>query len=342
MTQKTNQPEEEINYTQFFNLIEKLFVVLNQFVKNLIGFIYQGITKSFDFLVKNFLKVVGAGLIGVIIGFVADYNAAPEYYSTMVVKPNYQSGRQLYKNIAYYNELVKQGNVSQLEKIFLITNEEAESITGFYIEPVIEENELLSSFGNYIKSIDSVSALNMDYESYKENYPLYAYKQQLITVEATNNKIFKSLENNILNDIVNNQYFKSLEDSENEIIDRNTAYLSNSLENIDSLRTLYNKVILLEAQKEESSGTNINMASIPEGNKEVDLFVQERTVNEKLDQIGRLKVDKTEIINVVSNFQSTGFEKRSLLDKSATKIGVFAMLLMFLVLVVLEIRAIRL
>jgi hypothetical protein len=333
MSEKTSHSEEEIDLGQLFRLIGKGFNKFGDLITGIFRFGWNLIIQIVLFFMKHTLKFCIAIFIGAVIGFGVDYSGDPEYEASMVVRPNYSSGRQLYKNIAYYDELVKQKNFNLLSTTFGISEEQAQTLVSFEIEPVINDNYMLSTYDEFLSSIDSTVALNFEYESYTENFKNYSFSEHEIVVVSNSNTIFDKLENAIVQGIVNNEYFEKLESAEKLILARNEDYLTSSLQNVDTLRQVYQEVLLAEAKKQTSQGTNINMASSTKESKELELFQEEVRINKGLDGINRTRVKKVEILNIISSFQKIGFKKNRLLDRSTLRFSVLAFfgLLAFLV-----------
>jgi hypothetical protein len=132
--QKNN--EEEIDLGSLFVLIGKGF---SKFF-NFIGSIFKGI---FNFLIiiliffkQHFIKIAIAALVGVVAGVFLEVKKKDLYGSDLLVKPNFESTRQLYNNINYYNDLVRQKKTADLAEIFNLDESTAASFKRFTIDEV--------------------------------------------------------------------------------------------------------------------------------------------------------------------------------------------------------------
>ena len=65
---------------------------------------------------------------------------------------------------------------------------------------------------------------------------------------------------------------------------------------------------ILDDAKKESSGTNIDLGSRNKSVKELDLFDTNRKLNNDLTKIAKDKSEKSEVINIISNFQPVGYK----------------------------------
>lgn len=329
MSDNTSPKDEEIDLGQLFTLVGKGFTKIAAFIQSILNFILNLVLGILLFFKRHFIKFGIVVILGFIIGWLVDKAKDPEFEASLVVKPNYGSGRQLYKNIAFYDELIQQENYHLLSETFGISLEEAQTLVSFEIEPVINENYMLSTYDDFLSSIDSTVALNFVYESYTNNFKDYSFSEHEIKVTSTINNVFIKLEEVIVSGVKGNSYFQKLEESERIILDRNESYLETTLQEVDTLRKVYTEVLIKESEKETSQGTNISMASSQESTKELSLFAQENKINEEKNRLTRSEVRNIEIINVISSFQKIGFRNNELIVKWKVRIPlVFAMLLL--------------
>lgn len=338
MSDKTSRSEEEIDLGQLFTLIGRGSSKLGGFVGNLFQFMFSIILAVIFFIKKHIVKLVAAGLLGLLIGLVFELTGDVRYEASMVVKPNYESGRQLYKNIAYYDELVRQENIELLSSTFNISKQEAESIKSFEIEPITNENFVLSKYDDFVASLDSTISLNLEYDEYKNEFPEYSFFQHKIIVVSTANDVFLKLENSIVSGIVDNPYFKGLKESKKDLLERNENYLNTSLVDVDTLREVYKEVMLAEARKVSSQGTNINMTSTNESSKELDLFTEEVRINNEIDAISIDRIHNSEILNVISSFQPIGFISKGFAKRPIVLWSFGSEVFLLLILLVIELN----
>ena len=95
---------------------------------------------------RSLILVIGGSL-----GAIYQYGLKdPQYESSMTVEPNYGSSVQLYKNIEYYLNLIKQDDFERLASSLGITEQEAETISWIEAEPYSNENEVILAYKNYI------------------------------------------------------------------------------------------------------------------------------------------------------------------------------------------------
>jgi hypothetical protein len=139
------------------------------------------------------------------------------------------------------------------------------------------------------------------------------------------------LDNVILSSIVENEFFDKLKNLTNENLNRTDLLLRKNLVQLDSLNKVYMKVMLDEAKK-ESNGTNIDLGGEKRTTKELEIFETNRRINNDLKKITEDKSEKTEVINVISNFQPVGYQVKEI-PKNSFRFALFgAGLMMFFLL----------
>ena len=330
---KSSKPGEYIDLTQLFTLIGNGIMKIFNFIISILNSVLHGLLNILLFFRKHWLKFVIASLIGFVIGITLDTVKESNYSSSMEVMPKMQSGKLLYKNISYYNQLAENNDSVILSNIFNITLSQAASLKSFEIEPIIDINQVLSSFDTLRSTIDSSTAVYLKFVEYQSNFTKYQYNRHVITVSSSINNIFSLLEKPIIEEISNNKFYKNQQDAKFEILDNDLDYLNNSLAKIDTLRKVYLETILLEAKKETGQGTNINMASTSNYNKEVDLFDKEDEINSDLNEIVRDRVRNKEIISVIYSFESIGLENKPLQEHNSLRISLVSILLTLIFLI---------
>jgi hypothetical protein len=324
----TNQQnkEEEVD-------LGSLFIIIgNGFKKffNFIGRIFTGIFHFFIsillFLKENVIKLSIATIIGAGVGVYFETQKEDVFGSDLLVQPNFNSARQLYDNVNYYNELVEQEEIDSIASAFGISLEEAKSIRRFEVEPVKSENDILTLYDELILSIDtlttSLTEKSYAYNRFKSEFTDFDYKVHKVHVEATNNKVFGKLGDVIISSIAKNEYLNRIRKLTTNNLYRTDSIVKQNLTQIDSLRQVYMTVLLEEAKK-TNSGTNINLGSQSSTIvKELELFKTNKTLYYELKRIADEISEKSEVINVISNFQPVGYQIGGLSNNSIVLFGI--------------------
>ncbi|TCP27951.1 hypothetical protein EV195_101110 [Tenacibaculum skagerrakense] len=336
---KQVKENEEVDLGSLFVIIGKGFNKLFTSIGNLFKKLFYILIEALLFLKSNIIKLGIAAIVAGLLGLFLEYKTGTKYESSIYVKPNFNSARQLYHNIQYYDDLVKQENFNSLSKIFNISEQEARSLKKFTISPVLNENDILTSFDDLIKSIDTASVKSYSYEKFKRNFTEFDYKTHQISVISLKNDIFSSLSVPIISSIINNDYFKNLKVNKKENLRRTDALLQKNLQQTDSLLELYKQVLLEEAKK-VSGGTTIDLGqNNKSSDKELKLFDTSLRLNEKLIDVNDDLSEKSEVINIVSNFQPIGHKVREIEKNKGFQFALVGFGLMIIGLLLIKLNA---
>lgn len=335
--QQQKNAYEEIELGSLFVIIGKGFSKLFKVIENIFKGVFDFFIQILLFIKQNLLKIGVTALIGGVIGFIIETQKEQKFGADMQVQPNFKSSRQLYNNINYYNDLVKQKDTTLLAKTFNISNIEAASLRGFSAEPVRTENDVLTSYDELILSVDTLTVKSYSYNRFKVMFTDYDYRIHKINVEATKNNVFSKLGNVIISNITKNAYFNKFKELTNEDLNRSDSILRNNLKQIDSLRKVYMQAILDDAKK-ESSGTNIDLGNSNKSVKELDLFETNRRLNKDLTKIAKAKSEKSEVVNIISNFQPVGYKIAGIKKNYAFLFAAAAAALMIFFLLLLKLN----
>jgi len=332
MSTAKNKNEEEVDLGSLFTVIGKGFKNFFNFIGSIFKGIFHFLIITLLFFKEHLLKIIVAGLLGFIFGAYLDYNKGVIYESKMLVKPNFDSTKQLYGNILFYNDLVNQKEYNLLMETFQINQEEAESLREFSIKALMNENDIIISYDELAVSVDTLAINDYDFESFKKAFTNYDYFIHEVKVTSTQNKIFKKFDKIILSSVSENDYFRNINNSEKSNLDRSYNLYDKNISQIDTLRKVYENV-LLENAKKSTSGTNINLSAEVNKNVDIELFKINRNLDSYLTQISEKKSEKDKIINVISSFQKVGNISGGILKSSKFiyfSIGFIVMVFMLL------------
>ncbi|GAA0714265.1 hypothetical protein GCM10009430_07200 [Aquimarina litoralis] len=340
MSTKENA-SEEIDLGQLFKLIGSALNKLFLFIGKVFKGIFRGIILFLLFIRVHFLKFVLAGAVGLAVGWVVDFMSKPVYQSSMIVEPNFNSAQQLYNNIEFYNELAIEGDFNNLAAALKISNQEASSIREVSIESFTDDNQKLKQFSDFVGTLDSISRVNLSYKEYLENFNNINAKFHKVIIKSLDPKVAKKSQNAIVRSISNNEYYKLQKSTYDLNLKLDDSIIRKQLEEVDSLKSFYQKLKLLDIQKEQaSSNTSINLTS--ENNdldrSEITLLKESKTLSKEILAINSRKANTKEIINVISNFPDRAVLLNDLLTQKKVLLPILFIGLMFLVLVVLRLN----
>lgn len=340
MSDQYHKENEEVDLGSLFIIIGKGFTKLGNSILGIFKGIFNFFIEILLFLKLNVIKLSIATFVGALLGVFMEFNSETTYEANLHVKPNFSSSRQLYNNIQFYNDLVKQKNIEQIKSIFKISDTEAKSFKKFEITPIINENDILTSYDELTQSIDTSTVKSYSYLKFKNAFTKFDYKVHKITVNSTRDNIFSKLDEVIIGSIVNNNYFKNLKKINKNNLLRTDSLLRKNLKQADSLHHIY-KQVLIEQAKKPNSSTSINMEGNNPGskNKEQELFNAKIRLNNDLVKVNKDLSEKSEIINIVSNFQPIGHEIKEIEKNKAFQFGLVGLSLMILLLLLLKLNS---
>ncbi|ARV07274.1 hypothetical protein BTO04_11505 [Polaribacter sp. SA4-10] len=335
-TNQTNN-EEEVDLGSLFVIMGKGFSKLFNFIGNIFKGTFHVIIAILIFLKKNIIKISVAAIIGGILGFFLEVKKIDTFKSELLLEPNFNSTRQLYDNISYYNNLVKQKDTAGLVETFKLDKLAAASLKEFVIHPIETGSDIINSYDVFVSSVDTTTVKSYSFIEFKNGFTSYDYRVHKVTVTSTQNNIFDKLGDVIIYSITNNKYFNRIKELSNKNLNRTDSLYRQNLTQIDSLRNIYMEVMLEEAKK-QTSGTSIDLGGVKRTTKELELFATTRLINDDLKKTTFQKSTKYEIINVLSSFQATGTEIKGLTKNYVFLLGVLGAILMILVLLIKQLN----
>ena len=262
MSQSSNtnpsSQNDEIDLGQLFNQIGNAFNKLFGFVGSIFKGIFESIITLLIVLRINIIGFIIALIVGGSFGLLFQFITPKVYEGTMVVEPNFQSSRQLYNNIAYYNTLVEQKDSYQLSKVLGINEEQASSINEFKIQPVISESASLKRYSELILGLDSLSRVETNYRMFLNALGPTDYVEHKIVVSSLDRHIYPFLRKPILASISENEYFKQKQRVILKNISLNDSLTHVSLRETDSLRRIYEKVLTVDLEPYGMGHLNIS------------------------------------------------------------------------------------
>ncbi|MFT5762485.1 MAG: hypothetical protein ACI8WA_001615 [Polaribacter sp.] len=324
---KELQPKEDIELGSLFIIIGKGFSNIFNFIATIFKGIYHLLILLLLFIKTNLVKLALAAIIGGVVGTFFELKKAPTYGADLQVQPNFKSTRQLYNNVNYYNDLVKQKDTIILAKTFNLSTEIAAKLKIFQIYPIKNGNDLLTSYDDLILSVDTLTAKSYSFDAFKNTFTDYDYRIHNIHVIATQNNVFSKLDEVIISSVVNNRFFNKVKRLTNENLNRTDSLLRENLTQIDSLRKVYMTVMIEEAKK-INSGTSIDLGGEKRTTKELELFETNRKINKDLKEISEDKSEKSEVLNVISNFQPIGYEIKGIDKNYGVQLALLGIVLM--------------
>ena len=333
--QKNN--EEEVDLGSLFVIIGKGFSIFFNFIGNIFKGIFHYFISILIFLKENFVLIGSGALVGLVAGFILELNSTDTFESSMLVAPNFKSAQQLYNNVNYYNDLVKQKDTARIQKTFNLDKETAASLKKFSIKPIVNENDIINAYNDFVLEVDTATVSSYTFNTFKATFTGLDYKVHEIHVISEKNNVFNKLSDAILSSVVENKYFNRVKKLSNENLDRIDVMYRENLLQIDSLRRVYMQVMLAESKK-ESTGTNIDLGSEKKTTKELQLFDTNRRINNDIQKITVDKSQNYEVINLLSNFQPIGSEIKGVIQNKAAQLAALGALFVIFILILIKVN----
>ncbi len=251
----------------------------------------------------------------------------------MIVQPNFNSARQLYSNIEFYNELVEQGENEELAGVLHIPQSAAKSITNIEIMALINEERKIIKFDEFIKDKDSVTRKSINYEDYLKNFNEINAEFYKIQIEATAPEIAKQCQKVIVASIETNEYFKLQKKVNDDNLAVKDTMISEQLKEINKLQSFYKEIRVLDAQQSVGA-TNINLADNKiKQTPEFELFKQIEKLKEEKTEVNIEKANTKNIINIVSDFPNRGKLINDLRFKKIVQMPALFVVILLLILI---------
>jgi len=337
MSTKKQNNDEEVDLGSLFTVIGKGFKNFFNFIGNIFKGIFHRLILILLFLKLHILKFSVAVLIGGIVGFFLESNKETKFSSNLIVKPNFESTQLLYENINYYNDLVKQQNTKHLASIFKIDTSKAAALRKFEITPLMNSNDIINAYDNFILEVDSLTVKSYDFDNFESSFTDFDYLVHNIEVQATVSDIFSELENTIINSIEKNTFFNKIKNLTKENLNTKDSILKANFIEVDSLRSVYMRAIL-EGAKNNSNGTNIDLGSKSNITKENDLFEIDRKIIYDLSQTYEDIATKSDVINIISNFKPEGSEIKGITKNLIFIMAVLGFLLTLFIILLFDLN----
>jgi hypothetical protein len=314
---------EEVDLGQFFNLLAQAVKKIVEFIKNVFINIYKVIIILLSHIYKR-AKWYGISLfLGLILGYLIDNSSKSIYNAGLMLETNFGSTHQVYENLKYLNQLASIDKDSiELARKLNIPVIDAAKLTGFSINPDIDENDKIKLYSDFKKQLDSASLEDLVYNDYIESLSFYSFTRHQILVSSTDKFIYQKLKANLVDAITRNTYLSSLKGVRKTNLESKLTTLENQDDKIDSLAKEYLNIRIRESEKALSngstSGTNLFLGNVQQNNllvDEADLITRKLTIEAEKQQTHLQMVTNIDIVNVLSNFPDAGYDISEWTDK---------------------------
>ena len=164
------QNNEEVDLGSLFVIIGKGFSNFFNFIGNFFKDVFHLLIIFLLFLKEHLVKIAIASVFGFIVGFIIEIVTPKRYTSDLLLHPNYKSARQLYNNINFYNDLVKQKDTLRIQKTFGLDKEDAASLKEFIIYPIRNQSDIISRYYDLTLELDTLTLRSYNFEEFKNSF----------------------------------------------------------------------------------------------------------------------------------------------------------------------------
>ena len=322
--------EEEIDLGKLFSLIGNAFSKLFKFLGILLKGIFHYLILLLIFLREHLVKLGISIALGVTVGFVFDYISPNKYSYDMIIEPNYESIHQIFEKVEYYNVLINEEDSIALSKHFGISFHEANSLVKFELNAYETKKDQIMAYDEFIKNTDTLTQYYFSFSDFASEGPSQFDSKRYIyrIYSEINNLLIVNYEKQILEDVEKNVTIQKRKKIKLYTLKLDSLAARGSLREIDSLRNLYKKVTLLELENEQlpnSSSTYLDFSKNAETkNNDLALFNISKELNNKLIEIERAKETSTDVVNVITDFNPVGNNRKlSFIESKEFILGVW-------------------
>ncbi len=307
--------EEDVDLGNLFKVIGKGIKNFFNFIGKILFYVFHYFILFLIFIKSHFFKLGLAIVIGAVTGFVVDYSSSKEYNSKMILETNFGSGIQLYKQVDYLTDLINKKDTVSLSQILNLSVKEVSEITNIVVIAYRPKKNLLVQYDEYLRKTDSVYTKGFTVNDFKKRLDNYDYRYHELKVNSNSKTIFKKLSPELIR-LVENNYFKNSRHIKTKELDQKLIILQKNLIQIDSLRSLYKEVALIEAANQTSKSTiEFSQKEPITSEKDLELF---EISNQILSQLSWLNDDilrTNNIVNIISDFEAIGVVDKNILNK---------------------------
>jgi len=334
MTEQPNRPKaDEIDLGQVFSALGKALQNIANFFEKIFRVLFSALLWFLLIIQRNFKAFLIVGTLSLLTGLFIEIYVPKNFESAMVVQPNFNSTRQLYNNIKFYNELAESEDSITLGRALAISPEMASRIVNVYIDSYTDENQKVLLFDRFVRSLDTTTLKTLDYKDYIKNFNSMDAQFHRIRMICEVNDLAKQTQEAIINSVSQNAYFLRQKEINQINLDLEEAVNQQQDQQLDSLEILYKEVLIKEADK-PNQGTSINFAESGSNSNREILIIQEReNLKKKRVDLNQKRADTESIINVISDFPNRGVKVEGFFNEPlllCPSIGVAALLLILL------------
>jgi len=340
MTQKSNP--EEIDILQFFEAIGRMFKGLYNSISNTFKRLFYFFLEVLLYFKKHYIYL---GL-GVLLGFGLSFLGKPSdksYYGETNLRTNFHAQLALQEKIDVLNNLIQKKDTLSLANKLNISPEKAGNFTSFELEPVFNDVLLIDDYEEYLMLKDTVVYKFIEFKDYKktlkDNTNLNQYWK--LKVYANNPAMFNNLNYKIISMLNKDKNIEKRKENYLAALKLKKDKIIKSLEDIDTMRQVFNKVLLKMAQNKSNAATNIVVSSDKIRGPEIsyNLFEERQKLLDELKKVS-LKINKyDQAVVMLNSLPEYGIKENKLLGNRHFKYAFYGFLFALFILLIKDFNA---
>lgn len=292
---KNNIPEE-VTITPVIRDLEKLFGKILAFIILLFTGAFKSIGAFVAFCFKNFIKLSLIVFAGLIIGYCSIYVIPRNYASSMILEVNIDAKSQLQNDIAYFDALIDRNQFERLSTTLGISIEEAKSLKKFKISPYTTEYDKYKILDGFYRTLDTTTKrLISTSPTLIEEINGFSSKY-IIQIVGRNEQIFQKLEPQLLGFLERIPNFVEERKNSKEILNFQRSMLVKQVNDLDTLKKVANKRLLLTSSQPRGISPNNNYNNLESKNifnpleiydKSAAMYNELKNIDEKLSRLNK-------------------------------------------------------
>ncbi len=338
-TQQNHDPEVDLG-----QVFSKVGGTANRILYGFQLFIKKSFNTGVELLLyikRNLIWLLAGTAIGLIYGFYIQQVQGDLYKSSLVVKTNFNSSRNLYETVDYFNSLISASNIKEISRLLNINETDASKITHFEAQPIKSELIIAELYQNTFLDkefgrrprMDTFWIRNVNYEKFRSSLTTYDFPIHEIVVQSSNPEIFTHIENGTITQIANSQQLQNRKLADITLRKQEIELLNESIKSLDSLKKVYNKRLNSLPLDQTNPGITIlgssyqPAVSVPE----LELYDKLLELNEELKISTKKYLANDDIIQIYQPFSPVG-QKDSIFKQNITKYSLIGLISTFIVL----------
>ena len=336
MNQQPNK-HEEIDIIQFFSAIGSLFKSFFRNIGSLLKWLFFAFADTILYFKKHRIILIAGILIGLAISFLKNNKNIKSYYGEATLRTNFDAQFNLQQKIGAINDLIHNYDWKNLGNLLDLPPSQASKFTKFKLEPVINDLFLVEEYETYLMTKDTTVYNFFRYDDFKKNIKkndnLNRYWR--LTITATSPGVFENLNKKIIDLFNKDTILNKRKQNYLSYLNIQKQNFLKSLQDIDTMRMVYNKALLIPGA---GGGPSINLIAASEGATNGGLEESYNLFTEREKALLRLKKTIEEInksdnaIVFLNSLPQRGIEEKSLLNNVHFKFALFGFLLVLMLL----------